>query len=109
MIYDIILKILDSFPRNTNFAGVYVQEYMSKLASEAIKKELIMKLSDQALGAIMMALQKSILTQSDITNHLKCIDFTLDENEQLIAVNPPNFEVPSDFLGDSGNATSGSD
>ena len=34
-----------------------------------------MKLSDQALGALMMALQKSLLEQSDIVPVLQGFDF----------------------------------
>tara|TARA_Y100001963_G_scaffold147225_1_gene223255 strand:- start:1843 stop:2055 length:213 start_codon:yes stop_codon:yes gene_type:complete len=48
-----------------------------------------MKLSDQAMGALMMALQKSLMEQSDITGLLRQFDFDLDENEQLVVENPP--------------------
>ena len=44
-----------------------------------IKKEKTMKLSNQAMGAIMMALQKSLLEQSDITPVLKEFDFELNK------------------------------
>ena len=48
-----------------------------------------MKLSDQALGAVMMALQKSLLEQSDIVPVLK--DFNLEEKEgELVVSNPPS-------------------
>ena len=47
-----------------------------------------MKLSDQALGALMMALQKSLLEQSDITYMLKEFEFDL-QNEELVVLNPP--------------------
>ena len=48
-----------------------------------------MKLSDQALGAVMMALQKSLLEQSDIVPVLK--DFELQEQEgELIVTNLPS-------------------
>lgn len=48
-----------------------------------------MKLSDQALGAVMMALQKSLLEQSDIVPVLK--DFELKEKEgELVVTNPPS-------------------
>ena len=48
-----------------------------------------MKLSDQALGAVMMALQKSLLEQSDIVQVLK--DFVLQEQEgELVVTNPPS-------------------
>ena len=47
-----------------------------------------MKLSDQALGAVMMALQKSLLEQSDIVPVLK--DFELQEQDgELVVQNPP--------------------
>ena len=52
-----------------------------------------MKLSNQALGAIMMALQKSLLEQSDIVPVLKSFDFKLDSNSELLVKNPPNFKV----------------
>ena len=48
-----------------------------------------MKLSDQAMGAIMMALQKSLLEQSDITSVLKGMEFDLMDNGELLIKNPP--------------------
>ena len=48
-----------------------------------------MKLSDQALGAIMMALQKSLMEQSDITPVLKGMEFDLMDNGELLVKNPP--------------------
>lgn len=48
-----------------------------------------MKLSNQAMGALMMALQKSLMEQSDITGVLKQFNFSLDKNEQLVVENPP--------------------
>ena len=48
-----------------------------------------MKLSNQAMGAIMMALQKSIMEQSDITSMLQQFDFSVDKDEQIIVENPP--------------------
>lgn len=48
-----------------------------------------MKLSDQALGAVMMALQKSLLEQSDIVPTLK--GFELQERDgELVVTNPPS-------------------
>lgn len=60
-----------------------------------------MKLSDQALSAIMMALQKSLLEQTDIVPVLKSMDFTKDEttkrwgtkNGELVVTNPPTFTI----------------
>jgi len=54
-----------------------------------------MKLSDQALGAVMMALQKSLLEQSDIVPVLKDFNFEI-QNEldgELVVTNPPTFKV----------------
>lgn len=48
-----------------------------------------MKLSNQALGAIMMALQKSLMEQSDITSVLKNMEFDLMDNGELLIKNPP--------------------
>ena len=48
-----------------------------------------MKLSDQAMGAIMMALQKSLMEQSDITPVLKGMEFDLMDNGELLIKNPP--------------------
>lgn len=52
-----------------------------------------MKLADQAIGALMMALQKSLMEQSDIVPVLKEMDFQFapdDKNHTtLVVVNPP--------------------
>ena len=56
-----------------------------------------MKLSDQALGAIMVALQKSLLEQSDIVPVLKSFEFTKSsetkkwgtKSGELEVANPP--------------------
>jgi len=70
-----------------------------------------MKLSDQALGAIMMALQKSLLEQSDIVPVLKDMEFVKSSetkkwgtrNGELEVSNPPTFNVVSvtDLAGDT--------
>ena len=48
----------------------------------------VLKLSDQALGALMMALQKALLEQSDITESLKDFEFVNTEDGLWIK-NPP--------------------
>lgn len=48
-----------------------------------------MKLSDQALGAIMMALQNSLMSQSDVVPVLRGFDLMMSENEEIIVLNPP--------------------
>ena len=40
-----------------------------------------MKLSKQAMGALMMALQKSLMEQSDIVPVLKGMNFEVDDNK----------------------------
>tara|TARA_R100000008_G_scaffold61933_1_gene39210 strand:+ start:398 stop:592 length:195 start_codon:yes stop_codon:yes gene_type:complete len=47
-----------------------------------------MKLSDQALGALMMALQKSLLEQSDIVPMLQDFNF-VNTDLGLVVENPP--------------------
>lgn len=46
-------------------------------------------LSDQALGAIMMALQNSLMNQTDIVPVLKGFNFTTDTTGELAVTNPP--------------------
>tara|TARA_B100001250_G_C19579254_1_gene691243 strand:+ start:141 stop:344 length:204 start_codon:yes stop_codon:yes gene_type:complete len=67
-----------------------------------------MKLSNQAMGAIMMALQKSLLEQTDIVPVLKSFDFQVDNDEELLVRNPPSFKVNSPLL-EEVKATAGSD
>ena len=47
-----------------------------------------MQLSNQAVGAIMMALQKSLMEQSDIVPVLRSFEI-LETEEGLVVVNPP--------------------
>ena len=60
-----------------------------------------MKLSNQALGAVMMALQKSIMEQSDIVPVLMGFDF-VDTTNGLVVENPPVVH----FENESGEETS---
>lgn len=54
-----------------------------------------MQLSNQALGAIMLALQESLLEQTDIVPVLK--GFTLQEsNDGLVITNPPTVRFTDD-------------
>tara|TARA_R100000005_G_scaffold96077_1_gene80510 strand:+ start:532 stop:771 length:240 start_codon:yes stop_codon:yes gene_type:complete len=52
-----------------------------------------MRLSHQALGAVMMALQKSLMEQTDIVPVLQDFTFHVNENEELTVLNPPVFKV----------------
>tara|TARA_R100000734_G_C3222186_1_gene33290 strand:- start:109 stop:312 length:204 start_codon:yes stop_codon:yes gene_type:complete len=52
------------------------------------------KLSNQAIGAIMMALQKSLIEQTDIVPTLEGFEIQVDDSGELVVMNPPTFEVP---------------
>ena len=68
-----------------------------------------MKLSNQAMGAIMLALQKSLLEQSDIVPILKDFTFEAADNQELIVCNPPSFVIDNDVFKPESNKTVGSD
>ncbi len=70
-----------------------------------------MKLSNQAMGAIMMALQKSLLEQSDIVPVLKSFNFATEDPSQseLIVTNPPSFKLDQCTIGEEVNNVVGSD
>ena len=51
------------------------------------------KLSNQAVGAIMMALQKSLIEQTDITPVLAGFEIQVDDSGELVVMNPPSVEV----------------
>lgn len=54
----------------------------------------MMKLSDQAIGAITMVLQKGLAQQGNVLDMLR--DFELyEENGIVSVVNPPSFSVPN--------------
>ena len=55
-----------------------------------------MLLSDQALGAVMMALQKSLMEQSDIVPVLKGFKMRLSE-DGLVVLNPPLVKLQEDL------------
>jgi len=56
-----------------------------------------MKLSHQAMGAVMLALQNSIMEQTDIVPVLEEFDFEITENKELVVKNPPKVNVPEKF------------
>lgn len=68
-----------------------------------------MKLSNQAMGAIMMALQKSLLEQADIVPTLKDFQFECNNEEELVVRNPPSFKVGEDTFKPEVKRTAGSD
>ena len=60
-----------------------------------------MKLSKQANGALMMALQKCLLEQSDITIILDEMDFDISSEGELVVSNPPAFKIDESRVGDN--------
>jgi len=54
-------------------------------------------LSNQALGAVMMALQKSLMEQSDIVPVLKEMDF-VPTDDGLIVTNPPLVKMETEGM-----------
>jgi len=65
-------------------------------------------LSDQALGAVMMALQKSLMEQSDIVPVLQNMDF-VPTDDGLVVRNPPlvKFDADGMILHDETNTVTG--
>lgn len=53
-------------------------------------------LSDEALGAVMMALQKSLMEQSDIVPTLKGFKFKAADTKELYVLNPPVLKFNED-------------
>ena len=51
------------------------------------------KLSNQAVGAIMMALQKSLMEQTDIVPVLKEFNIQVDDSGELVVMNPPTVKA----------------
>jgi len=66
-----------------------------------------MKLSDQAVGAVMMALQKSLLEQSDIVPGIKGFEFVPaadkeGDEAQLFVKNPPLVKLGNEDTAEEG-------
>ena len=55
-------------------------------------------LSNEALGSLMMALQRSLLEQSDIVPVLQGFKFRVNEEKQLFVMNPPIVKFEDDFI-----------
>jgi len=60
-----------------------------------MKKEKQFKLSNQALGAIMMALQESLMSQIDIVPLLQGFELQ-DGKDGLVVMNPPTVRLSND-------------
>ena len=64
-----------------------------------MSEEKNMFMNDQAVGAVMMALQKSLMEQSDIVPVLKGFKFRLSESG-LVVLNPPLVKANVDTEGE---------
>ena len=51
-----------------------------------------MKLSNQAVGALLMTLQKCLLEETDIVPLLESWELKV-ENDEVVVINPPTFTV----------------
>ena len=58
-----------------------------------------MKFSDQAVGAVMMALQKSLMDQTDIVPVLQGFKLDVDDTNQVIVTNPPMVKMKAESPG----------
>lgn len=65
-----------------------------------------MRLSNQAVGALMMALQRSLLEQSDIVPVLQEMDFQVNPEDsshsELVVTNPPTINLDNVELNEEG-------
>ena len=59
------------------------------------EEEKNMYLSDQAVGALMMSLQRSLLEQSDIVPTIKGFKLRLSD-QGLVVLNPPLVKITED-------------
>ena len=69
------------------------------------KEIATMQLTNQALGAVMMALQNSLMNQTDIIPILQGFDFK-NTDDGLVVNNPPVVEVDTQDEGETTDATS---
>lgn len=54
-----------------------------------------MKFSNQAVGALLMTLQKCLAEQTDITELLS--DWNLEiQNDEIVVTNPPSFKTATE-------------
>ena len=64
-----------------------------KVIWQTRKENNMYKLSNQAVGSIMMCLQKGILEGVDITNLMKNFQIEANEENELVVKNPPTFKL----------------
>jgi hypothetical protein len=67
----------------------------NKMNFDNTETQMTLKLTNQALGAVMMALQESLLNEIDIVPILKGFELVNTE-EGLVVTNPPTVRVSSE-------------
>tara|TARA_R110000851_G_scaffold312509_1_gene473077 strand:- start:703 stop:978 length:276 start_codon:yes stop_codon:yes gene_type:complete len=80
-----------------NTSDQLIINYPKIRGRQILKGEIMLKLSDEALGAVMMALQKSLMDQSDIIPVLKGFNFKVNEEEELFVMNPPLLKLNTEI------------
>tara|TARA_R110002096_G_scaffold188412_1_gene368301 strand:- start:1543 stop:1776 length:234 start_codon:yes stop_codon:yes gene_type:complete len=69
-------------------------------------KEIKMKLSNQAVGALMMALQRSLMEQTDIVPILQEMNLQINPEDssqsELVVTNPPTINLDTVELNEEG-------
>tara|TARA_R110000868_G_scaffold69943_2_gene206069 strand:- start:689 stop:922 length:234 start_codon:yes stop_codon:yes gene_type:complete len=69
-------------------------------------KEIKMKLSNQAVGALMMALQRSLMEQTDIVPILQEMNLQVNPEDssqsELVVTNPPTINLDTVELNEEG-------
>jgi len=66
--------------------------------SNPAEKDDSLKLSAEALGSVMMALQKSLMEQSDIVPVLQNFKFKVNEKRELFVMNPPIVKFNNEMI-----------
>lgn len=61
-----------------------------------MSQEKTLKLSDQAIGALMITLQRCLANQEDIVSLLRDWDLKVAE-EGVVVLNPPVYSVPEEI------------
>lgn len=60
-----------------------------------MEEKKVLKLSDQSIGCIMIALQKALIEQCDITETFRGFELQ-EEDIGLVVLNPPIFEIKNE-------------
>jgi hypothetical protein len=87
------MKITNYFLKKGKENNMANEIDFTQLGKQEEKKVETFALSNQAMGALMMALQKSLMELSDITLELRNWQFQ-NTSDGLIVLNPPIVKTP---------------